>query len=102
MHQLSLKRVLFVSVLVGGLALASPVQVHAAPVAGPQAVWKWLERIWEERVTVLWERPGKPIAQKQGVCIDPNGGCSPRSVTLAAGPLCRGWNEQGVCIDPNG
>src|SRR4051794_29333403 len=106
MHQRSLKRGLFMSVLVGGLAVASPVQVHAAPVAGPQAVWKWLERIWEERVTVLWERPGAGRGvgiheKKAGGCIDPKG-CSTQFVTPTAGPMCHAWSEAGVCIDPNG
>jgi|GEM_PF-6949545 len=105
MHQHSLKRLLSVFLLAGGLAFMGPIQVHAAPVAGPQAVWKWLTRVWEERVPVFWGRPGAGhggvIQEKGGVCIDPNG-CAPRSTASAPGPVCRAGSEGGVCIDPNG
>lgn len=106
MHQHSLKRLLSVSLLAGGLALIGPIQVHAAPVAGPQAVWKWLIRAWEETVPVLWGRAGagqgNGLQEKGGVCIDPNGSCTPHSMAPAAGPACRAGSEGGVCIDPNG
>src|ERR1700681_102498 len=97
MHHLSLKRVLVVALLAGGLALAGATQVYAAPIEPSQGLWRWLTRVWEGGVTVLWERLGaghasspKPAWQKQGVCIDPNG-CSPNSVTPAAGPRCNAW-----------
>ena len=109
MHQHSLKRLLSVSLLAGGLAFMGPAQVHAAPVTGPQGLWKWLAQIWGEGVAVVWERPEaghlssqRPTWQKQGICIDPNGGCSPQSATSAGGPTCHVWTEQGICIDPNG
>lgn len=94
MHQHSLKRLLSVSLLAGGLAFLGPIQVHAAPVAGPQAVWKWLTRAWEETVPVLWGRasPQWPTWQKQG---------SPKPATTTVGPRCLS-TEQGPCIDPNG
>ena len=106
----SLKRLLVVTLLAGGLALAGPANAQAAPLDGPQAAWKWLTRIWEQGIAAVWERPAagrlssqKPTQQKQGVCIDPNGsGCSPNSVRPAAGLTCRALSEQGVCIDPNG
>ena len=105
MHHRSMKRVLFVVLLAGGLAVAGPAQAHAAPVDGPRAIWKWLERIWEEKVTVVWERsgPGRGDGgrEKGGVCIGPNG-CSPNSAMMTVGPTCRAGSEGGVCIDPNG
>jgi hypothetical protein len=105
MHQHSLKRLLSVSLLAGGLAFMGPIQVHAAPVAGPQAVWQWLTRAWEETVPVVWGRAGagrgSSVQEKGGVCIGPNG-CAPSSMTPAAGPTCHAWTDGGGCIDPNG
>jgi hypothetical protein len=105
MHQRSLKRLLFVALLAGGLAFAGPAQAHASPAGGPQAVWRWLARVWEQGVTVLWAGPGEARGdashEKAGGCIDSNG-CSPKSMTTAAGPTCHAWTEQGICIDPNG
>jgi hypothetical protein len=107
MQQRSLKRLLFVALLAGGLAFAGPAQAYAAPVDGPQGWWKWLTQFWGEEVSVFWGHPGpsrpsseKPGWQKQGGCVDPNG-CV-HAATPAAGPTCHLWNEQGGCIDPNG
>lgn len=109
MSQRSLKRLLFVTLLAGGLAFAGPAQAQAAPVGPSQGLWKWLTRVWEEGIAVVWGQPGtgpqgyrQPSQQKQGVCIDPNG--SPDLVTMgeSGSVRCRSWNEQGVCIDPNG
>jgi len=108
MHQHSLKRLLSVSLLAGGLAFMGPIQVHAVPVpvTGPQAVWTWLTRAWEEAVPVIWGRPGAErgggIQEKGGTCIEPNGACAPHSMAIAGGPRCQAWTEQGICIDPNG
>jgi len=105
MHQRSLKRVFVVALLAGGLALAGAAQAHAAPFEPSQGLWKWLTRVWEEGVTVLWEGQGtgrgKGIPETAGGCIDLNG-CSPHPVTPAAGPTCHAWNDAGGCIDPNG
>jgi hypothetical protein len=106
MHQHSLKRLLSVSLLAGGLAFVGPIQVQAAPVAGPQAVWQWLTGAWEEAVPVLWGRPGAGrgdgLQEKGGPCIDPNGAGTPHSTAPSAGPVCHAWTEGGPCIDPNG
>jgi hypothetical protein len=104
MHQRSLKCVLFVAFLAGGLAFAGPAPVHAAPVDAPQAVWKWLARIWEAGVTVLWTpEAGRAVGipEKAGGCIDPNG-CTLNSMPPPAGLTCNAWNDAGGCIDPNG
>jgi hypothetical protein len=105
MHQRSLKRLLVIALLAGGLAFAGPTQVHAAPFTSSPGLWNWLSRVWGEGVTVLWERPGsghgKGIPEKGGGCIDPNG-CLPHAETPAAGPTCHAWNDAGGCIDPNG
>ena len=105
MHQRSLKRVFVVALLAGGLAFAGAAQVHAAQFEPSQALWRWLTRVWEGGVTVLWERPeagrGDGIPEKAGGCIDPNG-CPPHVETPAAGPTCHAWNDAGGCIDPNG
>jgi hypothetical protein len=100
MHQPSLKRVLIVALLAGGLAFAGTAQAEAASFEPSQEVWKWLTLLWEEGVTVLWERPGAGpddgVHGKAGMGID-------HSVTTpATGPACRASTEQGVCIDPNG
>jgi hypothetical protein len=108
MQHRSLKHLLVVALLAGGLAVLSPTQVRAAPFDGPQGLWTWLARVWGEGATVLWEHPRAehPAPSRnghwaeQGVCIDPNGSVS--SMTSPAGPRCRLWDEQGVCIDPNG
>lgn len=111
MQQQTRKRLLVVALLAGGLAVAAPSQVHAAPFEGPQAVWKWLARVWGDGVAVLWEgRGGKSIHENAGGCIDPNGACVPRPAvcppngcaTSAGGPTCHAWNDAGGCIDPNG
>ena len=104
MSQRSLKRLLFVTLLAGGLAFAGPAQAHAAPVGPSQGWWKWLTRVWEEGVAVVWggnpNTSSGPGLSKQGVCVDPNG-CA-NTATAPAGPRCHLWNEQGVCVDPNG
>jgi hypothetical protein len=104
MYQHSLKRILVVALLAGGLTLASASQAQAASFEPSQGVWQWLSRVWEEGVAVLWEgrgASGDDIHEKAGVCIDPNG-CAPHSMAPAGGLACRAWSEAGVCIDPNG
>ena len=99
MHQHSLKRVLVVALLAGGLAFAGAAQAQAAPLEPSQGVWKWLTRVWQEGVTVLWEgrvASGDGVHEKAGAGID-HSVASP-----GAGPACRTSTEQGVCIDPNG
>lgn len=104
MHQRSLKRVLIVALLAGGLAFTGAARAQVGSFEPSQGLWQWLTRAWEEGVSVLWERPaagrGHGSQEKQGACIDPNG-CFP-SVTPAARPMCHAWSEQGACIDPNG
>lgn len=105
MRQRSLKRVLIVALLAGGLASMGAGQVQAASVESSQGLWKWLARVWEEKVAGVWELPGTGrghgIHEKAGVGIDPNGGAT-HSVTPAGGPVCHSWSEAGGCIDPNG
>jgi len=108
MSHRSLKHLLFVTLLAGGLALAAPAQVHAAPLGPAQGAWEWLTRVWREGVAVFWGQPGveHPIPtesrpwDKQGGCVDPNG-CA-NAATTSTRPRCQLWNEQGVCVDPNG
>lgn len=104
MHQHSLKRVLVVALLAGGLAFAGAAQAQAASFESSQGVWQWLSRVWQEGVTVIWTgrgAAGNDIHEKGGVCIDPNG-CVPHSMAPAGRPACHAWTEGGVCIDPNG
>ena len=109
MPQRSLKRLLFVTLLAAGLAFAGPAQAHAAPFDTSQGLWKWLTRVWEEGVAVVWGQTGAehPTSNgdrhwtKQGVCIDPNG-CANSATPASGGPLCRAWTEAGGCIDPDG
>ena len=104
MQHRSLKHLLVVALLAGGLAVLSPAQVHAAPLDAPQGLWKWLARVWGEGATVLWEHPRagrtEGRTEKAAVCTDPSGCTS--SLTLTPSPTCRAWNEAGACIDPNG
>jgi hypothetical protein len=103
MSHCSLKRLLFVTLLAGGLALAGPAQVHAAPIGPAQGAWEWLTRIWREGVAVMWgggeARSNYP--EKAGPCIDPNG-CASSSTSTPPSPSCRTQSEAGPCIDPNG
>jgi hypothetical protein len=109
MHQRSLKRLLFITLLAGGLAFAGPAQAQAAPFESSQGLWKWLTRAWEEGVTVLWEHPGAehPTPNEnrhraqQAVCSDPKG-CTYSVTPASGGATCLAWNEAGGCIDPNG
>ncbi|SRR3954464_13235339 len=104
MQHRSLKHLLVVALLAGGLAVLSPAQVHATPFDGPQGLWTWLAQVWGEGATVLWEHPRanrtEGRAEKAVVCKDPNG-CT-NSLTPGPGPTCHAWNEAGGCIDPNG
>jgi hypothetical protein len=108
MPQHSLKRLLFVTLLAGGLAFAGPAQVHAAPVGPSQGLWQWLTRVWEEGLTVVRGQPGVDHHTsngdrrwtKQGGCIDPNG-CVNSAVPTTGRPACGAWTTAGACIDPN-
>ncbi len=109
MSQRSLKRLLFVTLLAGGLALTGPSQVHAAPAGPVQGAWEWLTRVWKERVTVLWKQPvtehfispERRHQNKQGGCIDPNG-CANPGGPVSGVTACHAWTDVGVCVDPNG
>jgi hypothetical protein len=97
-----LKRLLLVTLLAGGLTFAGPSQAHAAPVGPSQGLWKWLTRVWEEGIAVVWGQPGtgSSIPEKAGACVDPNG-CANSTVT-PTGQQCRTHDEAGACVDPNG
>lgn len=100
MHQHSLKRVLVVALLAGGLAFAGAAQAQAASFESSQGVWQWLSRVWQEGVTVLWE--GRGAGHDAGNHEKPGVGIDYAVTNPAAVPVCRTTTEQGVCIDPNG
>lgn len=105
MHQHSMKRVLIVALLAGGLAFAGAAQAQSPSFEPSQGVWQWLSHVWQEGVTVIWTgrgTAGNDIHEKGGTCIEPNGGCLPHSMAPAGGPVCHTWNDAGACVDPNG
>lgn len=107
MFQMKTVRAFAILTLAAVLVLAGSAPAHAAQRSAPRGIWGWLEMVWTEGISGLWqtERPapsrGKGRGQaKQGTCINPDG-CA-NSLTVSPGPACSRFNDQGGCVDPDG
>jgi hypothetical protein len=106
MAQRTWRTVLTGGTLIVTLALASPVQAHAATGLSFGDLWNWLASSRGERIATLGvgtgrghRRSGRVVGvEKVGSCVDPNG-CANHQTTGTSMPACRIWNDAGTCVD---
>jgi len=94
-----------VGVLAAVLTTAGAAPAHARDLDPASRAWHWLQEVWTQRLSALWDwggagkpEKGAPSRTKQGAGRDPNGSPKPASAT----PSCDTCTDQGYGLDPNG
>jgi hypothetical protein len=108
MSQPTLRRYLTVGILAAVLTAANAAPAQARDLGTAGRAWTWLQGIWTQGVSALWDwnRTGEPgpkgvlYQEKQGPGLDPNGSTDPRPA--AASPACGVCTDEGPGLDPNG
>jgi hypothetical protein len=106
MAQRTWRAVLTGGTLIATLALASPVQAHAATGLSFGDLWNWLASSRGERIATLGagmgrghRRSGRVVGvEKAGGCVDPNGCANPNGASTS---ICTAHGNRSACIEPN-
>ncbi|HYX24009.1 MAG TPA: hypothetical protein VFC23_07630 [Thermoanaerobaculia bacterium] len=109
MSYATLRRYLTVGVLAAALGAAGAAPASARDLGTAGRAWLWLQDVWTQGVSILWQGPGAgesgsklvPSWAKQGPGVDPSGATSPppSSATPPCGSSCP---DEGFGLDPNG